>query len=60
MKEKFQQQFEEAKAQRTAAEQKLKELRSAGEDAWEGLKDDAEKTWKAFRNSVNYFKSHFK
>lgn len=50
----------EAKAQRDCAEAKLMELRGAGENAWEALKDDAEATRKAFKNSVNYFKSHFK
>jgi hypothetical protein len=49
-----------AKAQRAAAEKKLEDICGAADDAWEGLKDDAEKTWKAVRNSVNFFKSHFK
>lgn len=50
----------EAKAQREKAEKQLQEIRDAGDDAWEVLKDEAEHTWKALKNSVNYFKSHFK
>ena len=60
MKAKYKEQLAEAKAQRAKAEGKLREVREAGEDAWEDLREDAEHTWKAFRNSVNYFKSHFK
>ncbi len=39
---------------------RLKRVVEASEDAWEDFKDDAEHTWKAFRHSVNYFKSHFR
>ncbi len=60
VKEEYQEKLQEAKAARVKAEGKLQELRDAGEDAWEDLKADAEHTWKALRNSVNYFKSHFK
>jgi SMC interacting uncharacterized protein involved in chromosome segregation len=60
VKKKYTEQLEEAKAHRAAAEKKLEEIRVAGEDAWEDLKAEAEHTWKAFKNSVNYFKSHFK
>jgi chromosome segregation ATPase len=39
---------------------RLDEIVAAGEDKWEELKGQAEHAWKAFQNSVNYFKSHFK
>jgi chromosome segregation ATPase len=57
-RKKFQEQLTEAKAQRDAAENKLRKVRDAGEDAWEDLRGDAEQTWKALTSSVNYFKSH--
>ncbi|MEE4278811.1 MAG: hypothetical protein V2I82_10140 [Halieaceae bacterium] len=60
VEEEVQQRLRDAKAQREKAEQKLREIREAGDEAWEDLKEDAEHTWKALKNSVNYFKSHFK
>ena len=57
---KYREQLDEAKAQRATAEQKLAGIRAAGDDAWEDLKGDAEHTWKAFKQSVNYFKSQLK
>jgi phage host-nuclease inhibitor protein Gam len=60
VKEEYQEKLHEAKEARVIAETKLQKLRDAGEDAWEEMKAEAEHTWKALRNSVNYFKSHFK
>jgi chromosome segregation ATPase len=56
----YEEKLREAKAAQARAEDKLQELRYAGEYAWEDMKAEAEHTWKALRNSVNYFKSHFK
>jgi chromosome segregation ATPase len=56
----YEKKLDELRAERARAKDKLQEIRDAGDDAWEDLKDEAEHAWKAFRNSVNYFKSHFK
>jgi DNA repair ATPase RecN len=45
---------------RDEAETKLRELVDAGEERWHEASDEVEHVWKAFRNSVNYFRSHFK
>lgn len=39
---------------------RLDEIVATGEDKWEELKGQAEHAWKAFQNSVQYFKAHFK
>lgn len=57
---KYLKELEEAKSQRAELESKVTQVRQAGEDAWSDLKDEAEHTYKALRNSINYFKSHFK
>jgi cell division protein FtsB len=56
----YEEKLAQARAEGTRARQKLEEVRDAGEDSWEDLKGEAEHAWKALRNSVNYFKSHFK
>ena len=56
----YEERLAQAIAEGDRARQKLEEVREAGEDAWEDMKDEAEHAWKALRNSVNYFKSHFK
>jgi hypothetical protein len=38
---------------------RLAEAKDAGDETWEELKGEAEHALKAFKNSVNYFKSHF-
>lgn len=60
VKAKYNEQLAEAKTARSDMETQIEKLREASEDTWEDLKADADKTWKALRNSVNYFKSHFK
>lgn len=59
-KKKYQAQLEEVREKRTELKKKLTELRNASEAQWEKLKLEVEHAWKAFSNSVNYFKSHFK
>jgi DNA repair ATPase RecN len=59
-REKYQDQLEEVRAKRTELKQKLKDLKAASDAQWDKLKLEVEHAWKAFSNSVNYFKSHFK
>jgi uncharacterized coiled-coil DUF342 family protein len=53
-------QRKEMQQRRRELEKKLKEVRAASEAQLDKLKVEAEHAWKAFRNSVNYFRSHFK
>ncbi|QOC23904.1 hypothetical protein IC757_07255 [Wenzhouxiangella sp. AB-CW3] len=53
-------QREEMQQRRDELEKKLREVRAASEAQFDKLKLEAEHAWKAFRNSVNYFRSHFK
>lgn len=57
---KYEAQLEEVRAKREEMKNKLSELRAAGEAQFEKLKLEAEHAWKAFENSVQYFRSHFK
>jgi uncharacterized coiled-coil DUF342 family protein len=57
---KYEEQLEEIRGKRNELKKKLTELRAASEAQFEKLKLEAEHAWKAFQNSVNYFKSHFK
>ena len=59
-KVKYQEQLIALRAQRQEGEKKLEEIKSASEDSWEHLKAEAENIRKAFKDSVNQFKSHFK
>ncbi|MEE4329841.1 MAG: hypothetical protein V2J10_03170 [Wenzhouxiangella sp.] len=58
--EAYRQRLEDVREKRVELEHKLKGLRAASEAQFERLKLEAEHTWKAFRNSVSYFRSHFK
>ena len=53
-------QGDELKKKREEMERKLTALTEAGEERWHDARDEVEHVLKAFRNSVNYFKSHFK
>jgi septal ring factor EnvC (AmiA/AmiB activator) len=53
-------QRKEMQQRRAELEKKLKELRAASEAQFEKLQLEAEHAWKAFKHSVNYFRSHFK
>lgn len=57
---KYEAQLKEAREKREQMQNKLNELRAAGEAQFEKLKLEAEHAWKAFENSVQYFRSHFK
>ncbi|MFU8832880.1 MAG: hypothetical protein ACNA7J_12095 [Wenzhouxiangella sp.] len=57
---KYQEQLEAVREKRTEFKDKLEELQSASEAQWEKVKLDVDYAWKAFNNSVNYFRSHFK
>lgn len=48
------------KKKREEMELKLAELADASEERWHDVRDEVEHVWRAFRHSVNYFKSHFK
>ncbi|MHA7815239.1 MAG: sll1863 family stress response protein [Pseudohaliea sp.] len=39
---------------------RLESLKQAGEDNWERMRGEAEHALKALRNSVHYFRSHFR
>jgi vacuolar-type H+-ATPase subunit I/STV1 len=52
-------QREKLEEQRAHFVERFADAKDAGDEAWEELKDEAEHALKAFRNSVNYFKSHF-
>ena len=56
----MQKQLDTFAAQRTAAEQKLAELRAQSGDAWEDMKDGAEKTWQEMRTTVDRIAARFK
>lgn len=58
--EKLQARRKELRERRVDLEKRLKQVRAASEAEWEKLKLEAEHAWKAFQNSFNYFKSHFK
>ncbi|TVQ41642.1 MAG: hypothetical protein EA370_01470 [Wenzhouxiangella sp.] len=58
--EKYEEQLAEVRKKQAEMKNKLKELRAAGEAQFERLKLETEHAWKAFQNSFNYFKSHFK
>ena len=56
----YEEQLDEVRAKRAEMKKKLSELRSASEAQFDRIKLEAEHAWKAFQNSVNYFRSHFK
>jgi len=56
----IQKQLDAFAVQRTAAEQKLAELRAQSGDAWEDMKDGAEKAWQEMRNTVDRIAARFK
>lgn len=58
--EKYADQLAELREKSAQMKLKLAELRASSESHFERIKAEAEHTWKAFHNSVNYFKSHFK
>ena len=58
--EKYAEQLAEMREKRDQMKDKLAELWASSEVHFERIKGEAEHTWKAFQNSVNYFKSHFK
>lgn len=60
LKAKLDGQMHELQRLRGEAGDRLKQALEASEGTWETVRDDVEHTWKAFRHSVNYFKSHFK
>jgi ElaB/YqjD/DUF883 family membrane-anchored ribosome-binding protein len=60
MRAKLVAQGKELKHKRDEAETKLRDLVDSGEEHWHEARDEVEHVWKAFRNSVHYFKSHFK
>ena len=53
-------QREEIQQRRDELDKKLKEVRAASEAQLDKLKLETEHAWKAFKHSVNYFRSHFK
>ncbi|WP_296479374.1 hypothetical protein [Roseinatronobacter sp.] len=56
MKQSYQKQLEEMKAQRDAFEEKLREARDSNEKAWGDIRDGVEKAWRdmaeAFDNAM--------
>ncbi len=60
LKAKLDNQMVELQRLRGEGRRRLERVVDASEDAWDGFRGDVEHTWKAFRNTVNYFKSHFK
>jgi uncharacterized coiled-coil DUF342 family protein len=58
--QKYREQLSDVRKKRDELKQKLTELRAASEAQFDKLKLEAEHAWKAFKNSVSYFKSHFK
>ena len=58
--QRYEEQLADMREKREQMRHKLKELRAASEAQFDRLKLEAEHTWKAFQNSVNYFRSHFK
>lgn len=59
-KEKLSEALDDIKATAVGFENKVKSLGDTTEDKWQLVRSDIDHTWKAFRNSVNYFRSHFK
>lgn len=57
---KYEEQLADVRQKRAEMKNKLSELRAAGEAEFARIKLEAEHAWKAFQNSFNYFKSHFK
>ena len=49
--------MEKARESRDRVVAKLGELKDAGEASFESSRDEVERVWKAFKQSVNYFKS---
>ena len=49
--------LEKARESRDRIVAKLAEIKQAGESSFESSKDEVERVWKAFKQSVNYFKS---
>lgn len=60
LEKKYEEQLAEMRQKRTELKHKISELRAASEAQFDRLKLEAEHAWKAFQNSVNYFRSHFK
>ena len=60
LEKKYEEQLAEMRQRRTELKQKISELRASSEAQFDRLKLEAEHAWKAFQNSVNYFRSHFK
>ncbi len=58
--QKYRERLADVRKKRDELKHKLTELRAASEAQFERLKLEAEHAWKAFKNSANYFKSHFK
>lgn len=58
--ERYEEQLADMREKRAEMEDKLKELRAASEAQFDKLKLEAEHAWKAFQNSVEYFRSHFR
>ncbi len=59
-KEKMQEGLDEVRAMVVGLENKVRTLGETTDEKWQVVKDDLDYTWKAFRHSVNYFRSHFK
>ena len=59
-KVKYQEQLIALRAKRQEGEKQLEAIKSASDDSWEHLKAEAENIRKAFKDSINQFKSHFK
>jgi chromosome segregation ATPase len=57
---KYQAQLEDVREKRAELKRKLTDIKAASEAQWDKMKLEVEHAWKAFHNSVNYFKSHFK
>ncbi len=60
VEKKYQEQLKTVREKRTEFTEKLDQLQTAGEAQWEKIKLDVDYAWKAFNNSVNYFRAHFK
>ncbi|MGY6587967.1 MAG: sll1863 family stress response protein [Wenzhouxiangella sp.] len=60
VEQRLEEQLADMREKRDQMRNKLAEVRAASEAQFERLKLEAEHAWKAFQNSVNYFRSHFK
>ncbi|MGY6631250.1 MAG: sll1863 family stress response protein [Wenzhouxiangella sp.] len=58
--QRLEEQLSDMRKKRDEMRNKLSELRAASEAQFDRLKLETEHAWKAFQNSVNYFRSHFK